>query len=353
MKNNRTFIAIIAMALMITAIAIVSCKKEPTPVATNQGKSTLARIRDFQRQLEAVGENPNEKTVTYMSIADAVWNVEALFNYTYALPNNNYGQTICCDTTIYLPVCSNDSVSLADLSVFNGQMYEAVLTLYRSVILDNKQFLILDVEAGQRNGNLQAMELHTVQGSVKGDTPPTPPVPPQNGPFAPGVYWYYGENGGSNPSSNGLIMDAADTLSGMLNYYLVPVAPENHVYIYTQVKMKYTQVGDDPISNPCSAFPDITPRYCEFYKEYPTADDYWLSPDQLNFHFFGEKHLVLNIFPNDTNDPVPAGHSLFQVVVDDYKTYENNVVSSIEHHTNAYYGYRIGLTQDSIDHHDL
>ena len=147
MRLTKTSFIILAVAGLAMAGGIVSCQKEQMPSTTQQSRSTHTRIKDFQRQLKAVESNPYAKTVTYMSIADAVWNIEALFNYTYAYPNLVYGQTVCCDTTLFLPVCANDSVSLADLSVFNGQMYEAVQTLYHNTMLNNKQFIILDVEA--------------------------------------------------------------------------------------------------------------------------------------------------------------------------------------------------------------
>ena len=150
MKTSKSIIAIIALAIVATTAAFVSCKKERVLDTCNQSQDAFARIKDFKRQLEEIGLNPNERSVSYMSISDAVWNLEALFNYTYAYPGYVYGQTVCCDTTLYLPVCTNDSVSLADLYVFNGQMYDAVLTLYQVALLVNKQFIILDVRAGYR-----------------------------------------------------------------------------------------------------------------------------------------------------------------------------------------------------------
>ena len=345
MKKTTCLYAFIATTIMLVAITIVSCQKEQDATVLPTEKSTLDRIREFQRQMDAVESNHYEKTVTYMSIADAVWNIEALFNYNYAHTNNIYGKTVSSDTTLYLPVCANDSVSLADLCVFNGQMYEAVLALYQDIVLDNKQFIILDVEAGENKGNQANVKIHTLQGSIKGGTPPTPPTPPQNGPFASGISWYYGENGGNSNGFGFQEMDAADTLSGMLNYYLVPVAPENTEYIYTQVKMKYSQPGNLHYANPFTGFPNIFPRYCEFYKENPSYNDHWLNSDQMNFHFFGEKHLVQNIFPNDAEDPVPSGHTLFFVVVDDFSS-----DTTIEHRTTAYYGYCEAHIHDSIHH---
>lgn len=349
MKKTTCLYAFIATTIMLVAITIVSCQKEQDATVLPTEKSTLARIKEFQRQMDAVESNHYEKTVTYMSIADAVWNIEALFNYNYAHPNSIYGKTVSSDTTLYLLVCANDSVSLADLCVFNGQMYEAVLALYQAVDLDNKQFVILDVEAGNRDGNLQAIELHTVQGSVKGE--PNQPEPPQMWePFEEGVLWYYGEG---HENSHGVPVDAADTLSGMLNAILVKKAPTGVEYIYSNIKTKQTQIGEN-YQNPSTGYPNVSPRYCEFYKEYPTQNDYWLNSDQMNYYYFGERHLILNILPINGDNPIPTGHTMFQVIVQDYKTEDrNNNILTIEHHTSALYGYCEGVSQDSIHPWDL
>ena len=339
MKNPRLILAVIAMAIVATAMAVVSCKKEPPPTASDKDKSPLARIMNFKNQLETVEKENGTRMTAYMSIPDAVWSLEALFNYTYAYPSYSYGQTVCCDTTLYHPVCTNDSVSLADLYVFNGQMYEAVLTLYQAALLDDKQFIILDVESGERNGNLQVIELHTVQGSLKGEQPD----PDQPHPWRPfmddNVLWYYGED---YENSNGFPADAADTLTGMLNANLVSIAPEGYEYVYIGVMNKYTVLGENH-PNPTSGYISVSPRYCEFFKENPTAQDYWLNSDQMNYYYFGERHLVLNILPNSGDLPVSSDHCLFRVVVNDG---END--TAIGHFTTAFYGIPLLESQDSI-----
>lgn len=336
----KRFSKTLAAALIIVATAaafMVGCKKEQMPQAieAREDETTLARIMDFKCQLEAVEATPNEKTAAYMSVADAVWNIEALFNITYAYPDEDYSQVVGCDTSLFLPVCANDSVSIHDLSVFYGNMFSAVQALYQATNLNDKQFLILDVEAGERSNGLQAIMLHTLQGSIATTSTPNPtPDPPQpwRGPFTNGLTWYYGDNIGTR---NGLFqgMDAADTLTRTLNARLVQQAPEGLAYYYTDILNKTSQY---PIIYPFSHnwFPNIASHHCEFYRAYPTPDDYWLDPDLMNFHYYGESHLVQVEFRSG-NDPVPSTHSLFQVIVNDYK---NDTM--IGHQTDALYGIR-------------
>lgn len=342
-KISKTLVAAMIFAATV-ATFLVGCKKEQIPevVETKQDKTTLDCIMDFRQQLETVKEHPDVRDVSYMSIADAVWNLEALFNLTYAYPDDYYVQTVCRDTTLYLPVCANDSVLINDLSVFYDKLFETVQDIYRNIELDDKQFLILDLEAGQRNGSQLGIVIHTVQGSVE-TTPstPTPPAYPWPGPFEEGVSWYYGENGGNSNGQFINVMDAADTLSRVLNARLVSVAPEGYLYYYTNVKMKELPNGQH-CSYSNSQYPNLGP-YCEFYKENPTGDDFWLNSDQMNFHYFGERYLVLNYFRNNVGDPIPSTHFLFQVSIED--NHDNNVIM---HHTQARYGHREVLAQEVI-----
>lgn len=159
-KTHQIITVLVAVVTLLTG-----CTKTENSVnkALKQGEATMNRIMDFKTQMEEAKTNPEMKSVVYMSIADALWNVEALFNLTYAYPEDSYGRTITCDTTLCLPVSSNDSVSINDLTVFYSQMFDAVQVIYQSIDIDDKQFIILDVEAGERNGGLHAINLHTVQ----------------------------------------------------------------------------------------------------------------------------------------------------------------------------------------------
>ena len=261
MKHNYRLISA-ALLVALSTLLFVGCNKKEDSVdeALKQGEATLARIMDFKQKVDYYQAYPDVKDGESITLDKAIWNIEALFNLTYSYPELSYGHTVTADSMLYLPVQAGNSVLLTDLTVFYGQMYEAVRAIYHGIDLDNKQFLVLDVEAGERHGNLQAITLHSAQGSVKG-TLATPPSPPQNGPFPPGISWWYGENGGNNQGNFWLEKDAADTLTSMLNYWLVPKAPENYDYVYSDYVMKKTKI-DDLSSHiyPNSIFPEIGPR---------------------------------------------------------------------------------------------
>lgn len=356
MKQRNLTIFLLSATLFAT-LTLSSCKKESTGTNNRtsetidaQAEGTLKRIMDFKEQLEYYRACPDLRDGASVTLDDALWDVEALFNLTYAYPELAYAHTVVCDTVLFLDVEADNTVPFNRLTAFYDEMHGVVSTLYHGLDIDNKQFLILDVEEGEREGDAVAVRLHSVQGSVRGGDgfPPGPDVPiTEPGPFADSVlWWFYGENGGSSAGYQGE-KDAADTLAAMLNARLVQVAPAGFEYIYTHTVMKQTPNNEHYIY-PYGDYPNVTPRYCEFYAIDPVGDDFLLDPDEMNFHYYGERYLVLTIFPTSLETPiVPSGHSLFQVIIEDYDGYYDSH-RVIGHHTTALYGERIVIGDEVV-----
>ena len=339
-------LSLLLKPLLVAAVmvALASCEKEQTNTELVQGEATLARIMDFKQQVDYYKANPAVKDGETVTLDEAIWNIEALFNLTYAYPELSYGHTVTADTMLYLPVGANNTVLLTDLTVFYGQMYDVVRDIYQSIDLDNKQFLILDVEAGELLGGQQTIKLHSVQGSVKG-AQPEPEVPQMWEPFEDGPDWYYGEDRGRRDGSFYLEMDAADTLANMLNANLVHTAPNGFTYIYTQTMMKELGLGvHDVYSN--NSYPGIGP-YSEYYVENPSEDDKWLDADHMNYYYFGESHLVKDVLPCYGDTHVPSSHYFFNVTIIDNKTIED-ATTIVWHHTQAFYGHRDVVGDNTI-----
>lgn len=350
MKRFSITLAALAMAAL-TMAGVLSCQKEKTSIKEEsqtddtQSIAILNRIQEFKYQVEYYSKHPEEKSSQYLCVEDAVWNLEALFNYTYAYPELCYGQTVSIDTIMHLPLSANDSIKMYDLVTFYGCMFEAVRDIYRSVTLPDKQFIILDVEEGHPQSGYVEIVLNTMQGSV---VPSTNEPDPSNAlTFPSGVSWWYGENLGNSNGQHIGVMDAADTLSMVLNAELVPVAPQGVTYVYTYVTTLDTQEDSYPFSHP--AFPDLGP-YCEFYKENPSYPvDYWLTADQMNFHYLGEKHLLTNILPYE-NPSIPSIKTLFFISIEDYELEQPH---RIGHNTTAKYGLQTGMSDHEKDKENL
>lgn len=339
-KRRRRQAAVAAMALAaLTLAGMASCQKENTDAKTDTeqihgGNGAIARILEFKEQVEHHSKQPGTWDAAYVSVDEAVWNLEALFNYTYAYPELCYGKTVSADTVLCLPLVSNDSVLMSDLVSFYGTMHTAVSAIYNSVTLPDKQFIILDVEVERRSADAVFVSLGTLQGSVA-----APAfnhwTPPYAGPFPAGVSWWYGQNGGNSLGQHIGVIDAADTLTMALNDELVPVAPEGYRYVYTGVTTKETNgIVHHEFSTPL--YPQLGP-YCEFYKENPVyPDDYWMTWDQMNFHYLGERYLVTEILPHDGAAINPES-TLFFIYVEPF----DNRTHTIGHRTTAKYGLQL------------
>lgn len=339
-----TVLSLAAFALL----GVVSCQKEKTDEKTvvqqdPEAQRALERISEFKNQIEYYKSHPDTRVVSYISVDDAVWDLEALFNYTYAYPELCYGHTVSIDTVLALPLSTNDSVSMSDLTSFYETMYSAVSAIYHSVTLTDKQFILLDVEDRGQHNNCVDIFLHTLQGSVA-----TLPIgyqsPSDLGPFPTGVSWGFGNNMGNSLGQHNGELDAADTLSMVLNAELVPVAPEGYSYVYTSIETKYSEhPSQHPYFN--VLFPDQGPC-CEFYVENPVfPDDYYLTSDQMNFHYFGEKHLITDILPYE-NGGIHPGNELFFIQIDDFCK-RNDI--AIGHHTTAHFGFQLIYTLKDKD----
>lgn len=331
------------------AVAMLACKKDSEPVANSanpnppETQAVLDRVNAFRSQIEYYKANPAVKDGETESIDDAIYDIEALFNFTYAYPELSYSRTISYDTTLFLPV-SNGRVLMTDLTLFYGRMYEAISELYHSAELSDKQFLILDVEAGELHGNTLSVNLHTVQGSVRGIQPPVEPPVQWMGPFEEGERWHAcKEDGGANHEDG----NAATILTYWINQLAVPQAPAGYSYQYTNIikKISLEEASSYPFSRPGFDVPDTS---CEFYVNHPTSEEEWLDSDQLNFHYWGEKYLVFNYLTNEI-PIVPSTHVFFNVEIKAYSTDRgNNVYDKIWHETTASYGVQLLVGQGTI-----
>ena len=330
--------AVIVLAALTMAV-VVSCQKEkadetPATQKDSSSQEAIARIVDFKQQVEFHKAHPGMRTTSFVSIKDAVWNIEALFNYTYAYPELCYGRLVTVDTAMRLPVCPNDSVSMSDLTAFYENMFATIGNTYRCVTLPNKHFVLLDVEVGERNSNSITIMLHSVQGSVV--------ETPSNGrdPFHEGEWWYYGENSGGWCSNSG---DASQVLTEFVNLELTPPAPSIGYYCYNDIVSRFSLTPSNyPYQNPGYNVPD---SYCEFeVVGNPYIEDTCLilNYEQLNFHFHGELDLVQNrLYTNGPNDL----HVPFLVDINfEYESEgvgENRTYTRAYHWTTACYGIRL------------
>lgn len=352
---KRFSLTFISLAIASVAVIMFACKKENEPQADNfnpnppETQAVIDHVNAFKSRIEYYKANPAVKDGETESIDDAIYDIEALFNFTYAYPELSYSRTISYDTTLQLPV-NNGRVLMTDLTLFYGRMYEAISELYHSAELSSKQFLILDVEAGELHGNTLSVNLHTVQGSVRGVQPPVEPPVQWMGPFEEGERWHFEwEYGGPNGEEG----NAATKITEWINRLITPKAHDGFFYQYIHVITKESFDAEMyPFSHDLFSFEN---KFCEFCVYSPSDEDEWLDSDQLNFHFWGERHLVLNKLPNQVDNVgvVPPTHSFFEIHIKPLYVRQGNAYQAIKHTTVAKYGEKILVGTYSINRAEL
>ena len=77
-----------ALMVALSTLVFTGCNKneDPADEALKQGEATLARIMNFKQQVDYYKANPAIKDGETVTLDEAIWNIEALFNLTYAYP---------------------------------------------------------------------------------------------------------------------------------------------------------------------------------------------------------------------------------------------------------------------------
>ena len=121
MKN---IIRITGVLMLMITICISSCKKENTQPTLNTGdeivnysSKVLSLIKKFDQKMNSILKE-DEK----IELDSAIWNVEALQNYTYAFPDSSTKEFYVFRDYYTLDVNANNKVWLSDVQDLNDEM---------------------------------------------------------------------------------------------------------------------------------------------------------------------------------------------------------------------------------------
>ena len=160
MKKNRIFFAILAVAL-VTAVAIVSCKKQDEKAFIMQGDNQsnafrpeliedyTSYLRDFKLKMQTSKED------YIMPLAEAEWHLSALANYDFGYANVEFSD-IRFDTVYCHVHVINGEVSMSDLNVAYNGLHSAIETFFHSLDVENPHIRFVDVVVSE-NGNVMAI----------------------------------------------------------------------------------------------------------------------------------------------------------------------------------------------------
>ena len=294
-------IVVIKIGVSLLASVLVSCKKDKLtePSVENNEKELLVydaqtdlvvqRIKRFENQLKEVKYGQFRED-TYINADSAVWNIESLFNITYASPDEIYIDKKIHELSFEIEVNDN-MLSMKDVNDLYDKMISEVREKYRNDgFTNNKALMSLFVTKEEtRSGKLN---LNVVAVTGKTDCHQIEYKPVLYGPFDYEECWFYGELGGSCDDQY-ILMDAAELLEDTINYYYgyKPQSISNHRNIY--VNMTYVSLLGDEYIN------ENTGENYIFYKKNCSYEELFLDGNELNKYFYNELKVIKELVPND------------------------------------------------------
>ena len=182
MKRTTLLIAA-TLIVAFSAIVFIGCQKNEDNTITNNGQPTtfslqgdeaIASILNFRKQVEAYKKNPTMKSSETMSIAEAIWNIENLFNLTYAAPEEYYSETEEFEFSLYLPIDAQGNVMATDLYSLYEQARATARNCYANTGFADKGFLFMTVELAEQGSNTVRIDFNGKVGErcaqPEGDT---------------------------------------------------------------------------------------------------------------------------------------------------------------------------------------
>ncbi|NCB44695.1 MAG: hypothetical protein EOM59_19050 [Clostridia bacterium] len=299
LQRNTLLFAAFAVVLIATAALFNACSKQESTEQIIKSDEVQLSEADLKFQNELVSfrdkvnytrENPDFKSGETLDADDAILQMESLFNATYGFPDEHYGKTQTDRETVLIDVNNNDEVLLDDVVEALDEIINTVTQFYYQCEFADKGFLLLDL----RRGNITENQLEIGVRSVIGEK--------STGwnPFGPDDYWWYGNLKGDCDWIIGYgETDAAEKIQYAINSSRFIVGPPpGYVYSY---------LGYEQIDVFGHEYVDDNGETLIFYIESPTGtfthDEQCMEPDEMNFHYFGEKEVIYNRVPLEYNKP--------------------------------------------------
>lgn len=343
---KKTLFKVAVIAVVIGAL-MVSCKKEQeialsgsgqTVPNVPQGQDAITRIVNFRNQLETYKKNPSTRIIETVSLTDALWYIENLFNVTYAMPEEFYSETDVFEVDLMMPVDTAGRVALMDLFETYNHLVSAARTAYANDVFINKGFAYLLVKVEEQYEDYVRL---VIRGKT-GERTTHPNIHPHDsamffGPFDTTDYWQYAD--GMGKCDNTCLWSGADK---EIQRYL-----EN----YLRITLSTPEAGARAVYlNPITITLDGSNKPNDvFYRH--DVDATCIDFNNMNRLYQREKRLIFETIPNDMSFHVygftPMGIEIDgQNVNEAYITHKNEltyaqrIMASID---------AIGETQDLLD----
>lgn len=318
------------MIVLFSVLLFFSCAKEElTTIETNvetqtanqsnlplfnqmqtnetEAEKVRSKIRQFRERLKAAADgNVLDKNAGTLTIEEAIWNIEAVLNATYADADVPFEKLAIQTSNIVIPT-ANGYVS--DMEAFNAVTAASAKLAehYNAIASTYKHPIVIDVELEATAND----EITISMKSIITEEPPTTitPVGGCNIFNNTNDYWSWGwDQGRCNNLSGGQGIDAADVLATQLNARIPN--PVNTLY-FTGVTTTALEPGNYPNPNNATANDDYR-DFLMFYCHINTLSQFGcLSPDDMRFYYCSMYDVI--------NQEIPAGESFISIDMwDDY-----------------------------------
>jgi hypothetical protein len=312
-----------------------------------------SKILAFKQKVEFARQNPNLKSGDDLTIEDAVWNVEALANYTYADASTGFDDYISETSEIEVPL-TNGLVSITDAGTAYNQIIDTLTEQYNQIPGQDKHLVMADVMLKETDG--QSATFDVTAGFAKGTG--------SSGfsPFNINDHWKYGlglyNMGGycDGPyEGTQKDKDAAEKIQYKINWRIA--IPLGHQY-FIDIKEVYVDgleglIFLDPYSpnqTSCECCDLVNPNdltvndnmYDHYmfrsYSGYPNHHE-CLSPSEMNFYLNSMEYIIYNIiyqcFPTELDGKIFSSSNIIGNYLINYNT-------TYFHEAYIYYGTSVG-----------
>jgi hypothetical protein len=298
---------------LISAIGMLlffGCSKEVEQKDTEQQKLFQPSEQDliiegkilaFKQKLDYVRENPNLKSGEEdMTIDEAVWNIEALVNYTYADASAEYENLITDQFNITVNL-NDGKVDYSEVILTYDKIIDSIAVKFNQIESEDKVLIVANVSVVESDGQSVTLGIDPGIGT---DGPPG-----WMNDFGLTDYWLYGQLDGKCDQyiGQGVGSDAAEQIQFKVN--MRRSLPVGHSY-FTGIKNVFCNPFEDLIKyegtvfceccsliNPNDPNPWNNINDMLLFYNYGWGNNYHecIPPNEMNFYLDGLEEIVYNI----------------------------------------------------------
>lgn len=315
-------------ALCGIVAGFLACNKDSStndsPGPSESVRNPIEQLRDFRTQIETVKAHPDMKNTELMTLDDALWDVENLFNLTFSETEQYYTKTNNHEFSLYLPVTEDDNVTVSDAVNLYAQAVEEARNALVSDAFEDKGFISLNIQQTEMENGAVRVDFSGKTGERSDYNPPVFHV---DGPFGEDDNWMYACDLGKCDDPD--IPSGADKqLQEKLYIELIePYIPADPGYRNVYINRK-------------TILFDGSNYDLVFFKSDP--DDVCIDHWSMNEYYSGEKRTLTHFIPEQYH---LTGYQLISILIN------GGPISSprgITHYHDAEYGQRIQVRIDEF-----